>query len=196
MSGSHTSCSTNTGKRTFRTWSTISSRVTSSRQAATAAGTTTRWRIRSSAENPLQKESQPECEDLRRNVVLLHVMAERAVRHAEELSCFDLNSAGSAKRLFQESFLKVFDVGFEIESFIRKVRNPAHAMIGGDALRQMLGGELGRGLQNKRSLQCIFELAHVAGPVVSFQLLESLVRDTVDLFAHRCIQSGQEVVGQ
>src|SRR5213594_3174129 len=86
---------------------------------------------------PSQRNHRPP--NSRRNIVLLHVMPERPVGHAQQFGRLDLHPTCAAEGFFEEAFLKIFDVELEVKAFVRKVGIRSHPGIGRYILGQMLG---------------------------------------------------------
>ena len=57
----------------------------------------------------------------RRNIVLLHIVAERSIGHPQQFRGLHLNTIGPAERLFEETLLNAFNMSVQIETFIGEI---------------------------------------------------------------------------
>src|SRR5215831_13420357 len=121
-------------------------------------------------------------------------MPERAVGHSQQFGGFDLNAVGSTKRFLQETFLKVFDIGFKVEALFWEIGKPAHPGIGGHALGQMLRGEFVGGFQNESAFHRVFQLSNITRPTVALYLFQSFIRNSIDLFSHGGIEPSEKMI--
>src|ERR1019366_3838915 len=116
------------------------------------------------------------------DAVFLRVVAERALRHPEQLGGADLDADGPLERLLHEPLAEPFEVGLEVEAVGGKVeplegRRGRQARRMQERVREGGGGNDVRRLERNRALDEVLELAHVAGPGIGLEEPQRLGRD-------------------
>ena len=101
-----------------------------------------------------------------------------------EFRRLDLDTIRPAECLFEEPLLQTFDIHFKVETFVRKVRDEAHAWIRGHTFGKMLGRQFAGRFENKSAFQRILELAHIAGPFVALEFFKRFIGNAFDLLPH------------
>ena len=103
--------------------------------------------------------------------MLIEQMAQRTHGHLQNIRGVGLVSVGAPQSFEDVSLFQLIEVRREIDPVQRQfqLRRDPRWIVLGDLLRQSLGLDRIRFLQGHRAFDCVFQLAHVTRPEITFQ---------------------------